>query len=147
MKLFVGAKALVVHEGKVLIVRESGDYEEGLHEGKWDVPGGRLDDGESFFDGLKREVREEAGLEVTPVRVVRLAENFPEIKGEKCHIIRIYMECELEAAPTVVLSTDHDKFEWIDPEEHEKYRLVDTPTDNVHDVMEEYINLIKLSRM
>lgn len=37
MKLFVGAKALVHYKGKILLVRESDNYEEGAQSGKWDV--------------------------------------------------------------------------------------------------------------
>jgi 8-oxo-dGTP diphosphatase len=36
--------------------------------GKWDVPGGFLEEGENPLDGLRRELREETGLQVEPVR-------------------------------------------------------------------------------
>ena len=36
----------------------------------WDVPGGFLEEGEHPLDGLRRELREETGLEVEPVRFV-----------------------------------------------------------------------------
>ena len=43
--------------GQVLLVRR-------LDTGDWELPGGRVDLGESAVDALKREVAEEAGLEV-----------------------------------------------------------------------------------
>lgn len=40
------------------------------HEnGRWDVPGGRINIPESLLDGLRREVREEIGVNVTRIDV------------------------------------------------------------------------------
>ena len=47
-------KALIVHEGKVLIVFDQ----------KWELPGGTLHVGESPQDGLRREIQEELGVEI-----------------------------------------------------------------------------------
>ncbi len=80
MKLFVGMKAIIVHEGKVLILREA-EYDEGTNTGKWDVPGGRINPEEPFLEGLKREVREESGLEIEPLELCGIFETFPTIKG------------------------------------------------------------------
>ena len=37
-------------------------------KGFWDIPGGFLEEGEDPRDGLRRELREETGLEVEPER-------------------------------------------------------------------------------
>jgi ADP-ribose pyrophosphatase YjhB (NUDIX family) len=39
-------------------------------KGRWDIPGGFLDEGEHPLDGLRRELREETGLEVEPIDFV-----------------------------------------------------------------------------
>lgn len=56
-------QALVVRDSRVLLARR--DREPGA--GKWDLPGGFLEEGEEPLDGLRRELREETGLEVNPV--------------------------------------------------------------------------------
>lgn len=115
MKLFVGAKGLVHHEGKVLLLRESSKYEDGCEEGKWDVPGGRIEPHETMREGLIREVEEESGLTVEPGAVLGAFDGFPEIKGEKCHVARVYFLCETKSTE-VVLSEDHDMFDWVTPD-------------------------------
>jgi ADP-ribose pyrophosphatase YjhB (NUDIX family) len=58
------ASAVVVDgEGRVLLARRA--IEPDL--GKWDLPGGFLEEGEEPVDGLRRELREETGLEVEPL--------------------------------------------------------------------------------
>lgn len=56
------AGALCVDNGRVLLARRAHPPFEGF----WDIPGGFLDEGEDPLDGLRRELREETGLEVEP---------------------------------------------------------------------------------
>lgn len=61
-KHFVGKiahKAIIVKDNKVLLVRSD-------KGGHWDIPGGRIHVGERPNDALKREVKEELGLDITP---------------------------------------------------------------------------------
>jgi ADP-ribose pyrophosphatase YjhB (NUDIX family) len=60
-----GVGALVVHHGRVLMVRE-GDT--------WLLPGGRLEPGESPEAGARREVREETGVAVEITDLAAIAD-------------------------------------------------------------------------
>ena len=60
------ACALVVDGGRVLLARRAGEP----FRGYWDLPGGFLDEGEHPLDGLRRELREETGLDVEPAEFV-----------------------------------------------------------------------------
>lgn len=42
----------------------------------WDLPGGGLERGETIFQALIREVKEETGLKVKPVRLVGVYQNY-----------------------------------------------------------------------
>lgn len=51
----VGVKAVIVNEGKILLVKHK-------VRGTWNLPGGRIDTDESIEETLRRELKEELGL-------------------------------------------------------------------------------------
>ncbi len=56
--------AVVLREGSVLLIRRA--RPPGL--GSWTLPGGRTEPGETSVAALVREIREETGLDVVPLR-------------------------------------------------------------------------------
>ena len=56
MRLPVSVKGVLVRRGRVLVLRND--------RGEWELPGGRLDDGETPEEALRREISEETGLRV-----------------------------------------------------------------------------------
>jgi ADP-ribose pyrophosphatase YjhB (NUDIX family) len=70
------ASALVLDErGRVLLARRRGEPGEGL----WDIPGGFVDEGEAPLETLRRELDEEAGVEIAPDAFLG---GFPDRYGE-----------------------------------------------------------------
>ncbi len=65
----VNVRALVVHDGRLLVSRERRQGVEHVL-----LPGGRVGHGESVHDALIREVAEETGLHVVPDRLLYIAE-------------------------------------------------------------------------
>jgi 8-oxo-dGTP diphosphatase len=61
----IACKAVIGIGDKVLVLREASTYVEGTQTGRWHCPGGRINPGEPFVDGLKREIAEETGLTIT----------------------------------------------------------------------------------
>ncbi|MBT4856930.1 NUDIX domain-containing protein [Candidatus Uhrbacteria bacterium] len=135
-KLFVATKAFIVHDGKVLILRESGSYSDGTNSGSYDIPGGRLNPGEHFLDALKREVREETGLSVKVGAPVAANEWRPTVRGEDWQVVGMFFEC-IAQSNDVTLGEDHDACEWIDPNDYEKYSII----GNLKQVFEAYNKL------
>lgn len=113
--LKVAAKAVIINdEGKVLLVREGKHYTEGTQLNKYGIPGGRLDPGESYEDGLRREVKEETGLEVEILDPIYVGEWRPIIREVPHQIIAIFTVCKAKTTD-VKLSEEHDNFKWVDP--------------------------------
>lgn len=124
MRFFVAAKAVIQNaKGQVLLVREGEVYEEGTNAGTYDVPGGRIEPGELLLDALHREVAEEAEILVAVGRILHVADTFNVIQGETVHIIRHYFHCTTKET-TVVLSTDHDQYAWVDPSKIDSYAVL-----------------------
>lgn len=122
-KIFVATKAFIVHGGRVLILREANAYQDGTNIGRFDVPGGRLQSGQRFDESLLREVKEETGLDVKIGRPFFVNEWRPVKNGEQWQIVGTFFECET-ASDQVVLSEDHDAFEWIGPQDFQQYNLI-----------------------
>lgn len=129
--LRVAAKAVIINgEGKLLVVREAA-YDEGTRAGRYMIPGGRLEPGEAFLDGLRREAREETGLEdLEVIRPLHIAEWRPVIHGQEQHIIGIFMLCKTKAT-IVTLGEEHDDSQWIDPSQYADYNLLPVEAEAV----------------
>jgi 8-oxo-dGTP diphosphatase len=119
---FISTKAFIIHQDKVLILRESKDYEDGVNEGKYEIPGGRVESDQRFSESLLREVLEETGLTINIGRPFYVGEWHPVIKGKKCQIVAIFFECSSNS-DEVILSKDHDKYLWIDPRDYKNYEM------------------------
>ncbi|HUX44103.1 MAG TPA: NUDIX hydrolase [Terracidiphilus sp.] len=78
----IGVGAVVVQEGRILLVRRG---QEPL-KGRWSLPGGLLELGETLTAGVAREVKEETGLSVEPLELVELLDRIhlePTAEGER----------------------------------------------------------------
>lgn len=105
----IGVKALILDNGKLLMVRRSSDDRHQAIANTWDIPGGRLAFGEDPLEGLKREVREETGLQLT--RIDRPLDVQTVFKNQDRHIVRITFVCE--ASGELRLSDEHTEGEWM----------------------------------
>ena len=63
--------AIIVHENKILICQRSAAMKMPL---KWEFPGGKVEDGESKEDCLRREIWEELRIHITINKVLTLVE-------------------------------------------------------------------------
>ena len=83
--------AIVFRDGAVLLVKRGAEP----HRGRWSLPGGSLEIGETVEAGAVRETREETGVDVQPLRVLDVC-NFIERKdGEvRWHYVLIDVLCE-----------------------------------------------------
>jgi 8-oxo-dGTP pyrophosphatase MutT (NUDIX family) len=92
--ILVGASAVIFDEvGQVLLVRR-GDT------GLWSLPAGIMDMDEAIAETVVREVREETGLDVEPVRLTGLytnpsLQNMTYPNGDQVHVVNATFECRV----------------------------------------------------
>ena len=109
----------MIHEGRVLLIRRG---KEPLR-GRWVIPGGTVEAGETLHDALVREVREETGLVVRPVEVVLLFDRILREQGQLCyHYVIIDYLCEYVSG-TPQAATDAEAVALVRPEELLDYDL------------------------
>jgi 8-oxo-dGTP pyrophosphatase MutT (NUDIX family) len=107
------AKALIVDaDDNVLVLRRSATHPYAPHRS--DLPGGVVEDGESLVVGIVREILEEIGYEVLPdaLQEVDVYKHVMEqLEGEMERAL--YLLRLPEGRPVVVLSWEHDQYNWI----------------------------------
>lgn len=110
-QLQVGVKIFIKNdEGRVLLLKRNRQTHRDVGD-QWDIPGGRINAGESLFVNLSREVTEETGLTlIGKPKIIFAQDIFPEGK----HVVRITYTGK--ATGTVVLSKEHIEFAWVSRE-------------------------------
>jgi mutator protein MutT len=107
----IAQKALIENaEGKILLVQ----YPEGDRAaGKWDLPGGRLNMGETTKEGLKREVKEEIGVDIEIVGILGTGLS---LVSHELKLFVVVHQCKL-VDPTAALTPEPGeigRLEWRD---------------------------------
>jgi 8-oxo-dGTP diphosphatase len=116
---------LTDHDGKILILKRSTDSK--TNPGKWELPGGKVNQDESFDHALIREVYEETNLKITLEHVVGASE-------QNLHIIRavhIIMSGKIIEGE-LNLSSEHEGYAWVRMETLSDYELADWLHDYVN---------------
>jgi 8-oxo-dGTP diphosphatase len=103
----VVAAAIVDAEGRLLSARRSAPS---AHAGGWELPGGKVEPGETETDALRRELAEELG--VVAVVGERVGAEWP--LGEE-YVLHVYRATVVEGTPQAL--DDHDELRWLEPGE------------------------------
>ena len=119
---------LADQDGKILILKRSTDSK--TNPGKWELPGGKVNQDESFDHALVREVYEETNLKISLEHVIGAAE-------QNLHIIRavhIIMSGKIDEGE-LTLSSEHEGYAWVLIETLPDYELADWLQDYVNQSM------------
>jgi len=97
----VSVEALIVSDGGLLCLKRNNEPV----KGEWWFPGGRIRKGESLEEALRREIKEETGLELSSYKLVNVYSRvFPER-----HDMTIAYLCRCSPGK-IVLNEEHSEF-------------------------------------
>ena len=102
---------VIVKDNKYLITQR-GDFK---NLNKWEFPGDKVEPFENIFDAIKRELKEELSIEVTPIKKL-LEYNYK--KYNLC-----FIECALGS--NKIILNEHLNFTWISKKEFEIYDFLE----------------------
>ncbi len=110
-----GFGVMLFRNNKILLGRRHDDPEKASSQlngaGKWTMPGGKLDFGETFEEGAKREVKEETGIELNTAKVICVNND----KVETAHFVTIGLFSEdFNGEPKVMEPDEITEWQWFD---------------------------------
>jgi len=110
---------VLVHEGRVLLIQRG---KEPLR-GRWLVPGGTVELGETLEQALVREIEEETGLQVRPRELLTVFDRIEREDGQVAyHYVILDYLCEYVAGE-LRAGSDAAAAAWAGPEELAAYDL------------------------
>lgn len=107
----LGVGALIFdNDRRILLVQRGGEPLKGW----WSLPGGVLETGETVADGVRREIREETGLRVEPVRLLTVFERImPDAEGRpEYHYVLLDYICRVTGG-TPCAADDCAALRWV----------------------------------
>ena len=120
----VGVGGVVIHRERALLIRRGSEP----LKGEWSIPGGMLELGEELEDGVRRELKEETGLDVDPLECLLVFDRIMhEGKRVKYHYVIVDYLCRRKRGRLRPASDVVDA-RWVRRDELPKYHLTDMAT-------------------
>ena len=116
----VGVGAIITDGDRVLLVRRGREPSKGL----WSIPGGMLELGESLVEGIRREVREEVGLDVQVLEMVEVLDRviYDDDGKIEYHYVLVDYVCK-PLSGTLRVADDADAAEWVNRRDVSSYEI------------------------
>ncbi len=131
----LGIKALIQNsEGKILLLKANKALiKEYKGNAYWDIPGGRIQKGNSAEETLKREIQEETGIaSVCNIKHVSMVLSNLRLPlgdtGDVGLILSVY-SCKIPTKSTIALSKEHTEYAYFEPVEAAKLLEVKYPKE------------------
>ncbi|PIR93514.1 hypothetical protein COT99_00415 [Candidatus Falkowbacteria bacterium CG10_big_fil_rev_8_21_14_0_10_43_10] len=115
-----GVRIIIRNKNKILVLKRADSDKSDSN--LWDIPGGKIEQGESIDDAIKREVLEEIGVAMPPVILKDLHglifEDFDDVNKL---VIAVFF-CDIPSI-NIHLNPEHSEYEWIDVKELTERKL------------------------
>ncbi len=116
----VGVGAVILRQGKLLLEKRGNEPA----KGKWSIPGGVVELGESLEAAVIRETKEETGLDVEAPCLVDVVDqmDLDEEGRVKYHFVIVDYLLQVKGGEPKA-DSDADELQWVALDEVEKYNL------------------------
>ena len=111
-KMYFAMKALIYKNKKILLIKRKEQFK----KNKWDVPGGGVKYGENPSAALQREVKEETGLIIQPLKPISFW-TFYKDKSTQVFGITVLVKPK---STKIKIGKEHSNFKWIYPKDIKK---------------------------
>ncbi len=120
--LQVGVKSVIVSpKGRILMLRTNAAFY-GFKVAFWNVPGGRINVGESLTKALAREIQEEVGISrVTSIKLLKAQD----IIKPELHVVRLTYISRVTSEKLVLDPKEHTDYKWVTLDELMKIKPMD----------------------
>ena len=98
--------AAIIKDGNKVFISERG-Y--GEFKGKWEFPGGKIEEGETGEEAVVREIKEELR---STVKVLKFFGEINDVHGDRCFNVKFFI-CELVESNLEL--TEHLASKWVEP--------------------------------
>ncbi|MTD13988.1 NUDIX domain-containing protein [Nakamurella sp. YIM 132087] len=103
-----GCGAAIVVDGSILLLRRRNDPEAGA----WGVPGGKIDLFETVEQAVRREIAEEAGIELGALRLLCVVDQIDRDAGEHW-IAPVLLARDITGEPRIMEPHKHSGLRWF----------------------------------
>jgi 8-oxo-dGTP diphosphatase len=115
----VGVGGVVIHRNRVLLIRRGGEP----LKGEWSIPGGLIEVGEELADAVRRELKEETGLDVEPLAMLETFDRiFHESRKVRYHFVIVDYVCRLRGG-RLRPASDVLEARWVRRQDLPQYHL------------------------
>ena len=110
---FLGGVGALLHDGagRYLLLRRAATKD--FAAGVWECVTGRVDQGEGFETAVRREVREELGVDVSLDYLLGTTHFYRGTAVPDNELIGVVYLCSLAGEPAIRLSAEHDDYCWV----------------------------------
>lgn len=135
------AAAIIEKDGQILLIQENNKGH--VDDKKWNQPAGWIEVGEDPIFTVKKEVKEEAGLDFNPTHLVGIyslvREDIKEqLRGVTPHPLKFIFKGKFNGEPKVVTPDEISAVKWFDPEEINQMDLKTLRDLDIKQIIKDY---------
>jgi len=115
----ISTGAIVIKDSNILLTKRSPTVE--YFKDSWCLPGGHVEHGETVEQAIKREIKEELGIDFEPTEFVGYEDEVKQVSG---HTVSLWFKGNIKGE----FKSNHEvsEFKWVPIEEAKKMTLAFT---------------------